>query len=73
MKLLIALALILGVIFVMGFAVLDIGRDVARRRYPLSRDVEDDDWDGSEKDVPSGLAEVDGSRGSLNSDRHLRN
>jgi hypothetical protein len=73
MKMLIATALILGVIFVMGFAVLEIGRDLARRRYPLSRDVEDDDWDGGEQDVPIGLAEVDGSRGSLNSDTPLRN
>jgi hypothetical protein len=46
MKVLIAMALILGVTFVMVFAVLEIGWDLARQRYPLSIDGDDEDLDG---------------------------
>jgi hypothetical protein len=46
----IAMTLIIGVIFVMVYAVLEIGRDLAHR-YPLPPDIDDDDLDNGVKDV----------------------
>jgi len=47
MKVLIAMVLILGVALVMVFAAFEIGRDLARRWYPLSMDEDDLDGESS--------------------------
>jgi hypothetical protein len=58
MRVIIAIALIWAVIFLMARAVSELTRDLARRPYQPSLDVDDDDPDDCATDASCGAVEI---------------